>query len=662
MEIPRLHPDTIEEVKQRIDIIDIISENVVLKKRGRDYLGLCPFHDEKTPSFSVSPSKQLYYCFGCGAGGNGITFLKEINQSSFSEVVLDLAKRYQISIKTLETQQRQELQRQISLREQLYEIVAIANKFYHHALSQPQGEFALNYLKTARQLDDTTIKQWQLGYAPKGWETLYHYLVEVKRYSVALVAQVGLIKERKSGNGYYDTFRDRLMIPIWDSQGRVIAFGSRTLGDDQPKYLNSPETPLFDKSKTLFALDKAKREIAKQDQAVVVEGYFDAIALHSKGITNAVASLGTAFTQAQLKQLLRYTESKQVVLNFDADAAGTKATQRAITDIENLVYAGQVQLRVLNLPGGKDADEFINSSASATQTYRQLLLDAPLWLDWQLQQLLVGKNLNQADEFQFVAKEMVKLLRRLEDSNQRTHYISYCAQLLAQGDTSLFKLQLENLQSQLTRIHKSVVKIQRKESSQKVAPSPSPESSPSPPNNYPPLSPGKTNDKLTSIEALLLRIYIHCPLHRQGIFQLLENKKPPFSLASYCWLWEQILSFTRTEISKLSGENLVSRLQNLGEEYPEEISQVSHLFALDEKKKEDIVRTSLSIRSAMVKMELVELENEQRTLVKKWQKLEPVKNKELGSQYSQKLLYMYQRMKELEGLKRVSLQELTEDN
>ena len=660
MEIPRLHPDTIEEVKQRIDIIDIISENVVLKKRGRDYLGLCPFHDEKTPSFSVSPSKQLYYCFGCGAGGNGITFLKEINQSSFSEVVLDLAKRYQISIKTLETQQRQELQRQISLREQLYEIVAIANKFYHHALSQPQGEFALNYLKTERKLDDTTIKQWQLGYAPKGWETLYHYLVEVKRYSVALVAQVGLIKERKSGNGYYDTFRDRLMIPIWDSQGRVIAFGSRTLGDDQPKYLNSPETPLFDKSKTLFALDKAKREIAKQDQAVVVEGYFDAIALHRQGITHAVASLGTAFTQAQLKQLLRYTESKQVVLNFDADAAGTKATQRAITDIENLVYAGQVQLRVLNLPGGKDADEFINSSASATQTYRQLLLDAPLWLDWQLQQLLVGKNLNRADEFQFVAKEMVKLLRRLEDSNQRTHYISYCAQLLAQGDTSLFKLQLENLQSQLTRIHKSVVKIQRKESSEEVTPSPSLETSP--PNDYPTLSPLKTDDKLTSIEALLLRIYIHCPLHRQEIFQLLEHKKPPFNLDSYCWLWEQIMHFQGEEIIRLPGEKIVSRLQNLRATYPDKISQVSHLFDLNEKKKEDISRTSLSIRSAMVKMELVELEKEKRNYLEKWQKLDQVKDKETCSQYNQKLLYVYQRMQELEGLKRVSLQDLTEDN
>jgi DNA primase len=212
MDVPRLHPDTIEEVKQRVDIVEVISESVVMRKRGKDYVGACPFHDEKTPSFSVSPSKQLYYCFGCGAGGDAVKFLMELGKRSFSEVVLDLAQRYQIPIQTLEPEQRQEFQRQLSLREQLYEILAVTASFYQHALRQPEGAIALDYLKNKRQLSEETIGQFQLGYAPAGWETLYRYLVEQKRYPIALVEEAGLIKQRTSGSGYYDQFRDRLMI------------------------------------------------------------------------------------------------------------------------------------------------------------------------------------------------------------------------------------------------------------------------------------------------------------------------------------------------------------------------------------------------------------------------------------------------------------------
>ena len=258
MEIPRLHPDTIEAIKERVDIVDVISEYVVLKKKGKDYSGLCPFHDEKSPSFSVSPTKQVYYCFGCGQGGNTFKFLMELGKRSFGDVVLELANRYQVPIKTLEPEQKKELQRQLSQREQLYEILAVTTAFYQHVLYLPQVEKALKYLKEKRGLKPEIIQQFQLGYSPEGWETLYRYLVEQKHYPLALVEQAGLIKPRKTNNGYYDQFRDRLMIPIQDIQGRVIGFGSRTLGTDEPKYLNSPETPLFDKGKTLFGLDKAK--------------------------------------------------------------------------------------------------------------------------------------------------------------------------------------------------------------------------------------------------------------------------------------------------------------------------------------------------------------------------------------------------------------------
>ena len=305
-DIPRLHPETIEAVRERADIVDIVSEHVVLKKQGKDFVGLCPFHDDKSPSFSVSPGKQFYYCFSCGAGGNTFKFLMELGKRPFADVVLDLARRYQVSVRTLEPAKRQELQRQLSLREQLYEILAVTAKFFEHALRQSDGEAAMTYLNASRRLKQETIQQFQLGYAPGGWQTLYGFLVEQKRYPVDLVEKAGLIAPRQSGSGYYDRFRDRLIIPIHDIQGRVIGFGGRTLTDERPKYLNSPDTELFDKGKTLFGLNLAKAAIAKQDRAVVVEGYFDVIALHAVGISNAVAALGTALNIAQVRQLLRY--------------------------------------------------------------------------------------------------------------------------------------------------------------------------------------------------------------------------------------------------------------------------------------------------------------------------------------------------------------------
>ena len=196
MQVPRIHPETIEAVQQGIDIVEVISDYVVLKKKGKDYTGLCPFHNEKTPSFSVSQDKQLYYCFGCGAGGNSFKFLMEIGKQSFAEVVLDLAKRYQIPIQTVEPEKRQEIQRQLTLREQLYEVLAIATNFFQHALRQSPGEVALHYLQQERKLADSTIINFELGYAPGGWETLYRYLVEQKRYPVSLLNEAGLIKAR----------------------------------------------------------------------------------------------------------------------------------------------------------------------------------------------------------------------------------------------------------------------------------------------------------------------------------------------------------------------------------------------------------------------------------------------------------------------------------
>ena len=631
MNFPRLHPDTIEEVKEKIDIYDIVSDYVVLKKRGQNHVGLCPFHQEKTPSFTVNQSKQMYYCFGCGEGGNGIKFLMEIGQQSFSQVVLELANRYQVPLKTLEPEKRQEVQKELSLKEQLYEIVAVTSNFFEHALRETLGENALNYLIEKRKLQPETIQKFNLGYAPSGWETLYRYLVEQKRYPIALVEEAGLIKPRKKGNGYYDTFRDRLMIPIKDIQGRVIGFGGRSLTDDEPKYLNSPETPLFNKGKTLFALDQAKSSIRSFDKVIVVEGYFDAIALHSAGITNTVASLGTAFSESQLKQLLRYSNSKQVIFNFDADKAGIKATERAITEIESLIYSGQVNLKILNIPDGKDADEFIQSHDNGSEQYQELIEKAPLWLNWKIEQILMEKNLKQADNFEQVAQGMVKLLNQLSDTNQRSYYISYCAEILAQGDARLLTLYLKNLQTQLS---KPLTKLSRKNTTK----------------TFIKLENTAENNLLKEAETILLKIYIHYPEHRQEIFDKLEDKNLIFSLSEHRIIWQKLL-----DIDDEYDQKLVSKLEadiaNLSE-VSEKVNKLLNFREIEQY--EDSSRLSLIIDAALISLEKVNLEKYCNYCEKKYKTINPEEDPVNYQYYLNEYISSRQKILQLQPLRSFS--------
>jgi len=607
MQIPRLHPDTVEEVKQRVDIVDVVSDHVVLRKQGKALVGLCPFHQEKTGSFTVSPSEQMYYCFGCAAGGNGIKFLMEIGKQSFQEVILDLAKRYQVPIKTLDTQQAQAITSQLNLKDHLYEILAVTTAFYQHILQQEQGQIALEYLLKERQLTQDTIDTFQLGYAPTGWENLYRYLIDSKRYPVASVEQAGLIKPRKSGSGYYDIFRERLIIPIRDAQGRVIAFGSRSLNGEEPKYLNSPDTPLFDKGKILFALDKAKKSIASQDSAIVVEGYFDAIALHSVGITNVVASLGTAFSLEQLKQLLRFTQSKQVIFNFDADKAGIAATQRAIKELESLVYAGQVQIKILHLPQGKDADEFIKSSPDSHLEYLKSVEKAPLWLDWQIEQLINNKNLAQADHFQQISQAMIQLITKLESPDLRTYYLEKCATILSDGKERLIPSYVQNLESQIKRLNLKISGV----------------------------NPVKTgSDKITQVvsgdqnlleqaEYFLLLIYLHCPDYRQNIKAALEEKDMAFTLSHYRSLWQIIMEIEKSDYH----QSLQESLQDYYLNKPEKFKEVAHLFSLTEKNNQDLFRIPELIEQAMVALEQVHLEKYRQLCLQKWQDLSQTEEK-----------------------------------
>jgi DNA primase len=550
----------------------------------------------------------------------------ELGKRSFSEVVLDLAKKYQVAVQTLQPEERQELQRQISVREQLYEILAITARFYEHALRTPDGEAALQYLTRDRGLSVATIQQFQLGYAPAGWETLYGYLVNQKKYPSPLVEQAGLSVPRKTGDGFYDRFRSRLMIPIHDLQGRVIGFGGRSLGDDQPKYLNSPETELFDKGKTLYGLDKARATIAKQDQAIVVEGYFDVIALHAAGITNAVASLGTALSVNQVRQLLRYSESKRVVFNFDADRAGVQAAERAIGEVGSLAYQGEVQLRVLNLPNGKDPDEFLKSRTP--QDYQLLVNNAPLWLDWQIQTTIAGRDLKQADQFQQSVMEIVALLGNLPNPSLRTHYVHYAAEQLSLGNSRMVPQIEENLRLQVRgqRWHGRSQKWQ---------------------------TPGDRN-LLEECESQLLRIYLHSAKDRAAIADALAAQDLDFSLSHHRFLWRLCEELRQSQ----PAADLMEALRDRTHEFPREMSQVYALFELDEKTQRDILRSSLVIRTAIAGMERVMCDKRRRHFMDLWQTTDCIATPDLGQYYLQKMSAEVQRIRELDRQRQVNFADL----
>ena len=597
MSNPRLHPNTIAEVKERVDIIDVVSDYVVLTKKGQNFFGLCPFHDEKTPSFTVSPGKQAYYCFGCGAGGGAINFLTEINKQSFTEVVFDLAQRYQIPIQTLAPEESKRIQREISVKEQIYEILALTTTFYQHALYQDEGKKALDYLIQNRRLTESTIQKFQLGYAPAGWESIFHYLIEVKHYPVNLVEKAGLIKKRNKGDGFYDQFRDRLMIPIQDQQGRIIAFGSRCLDASEPKYLNSPDTILFNKSKTLFALDKAKKKIIKEDQVIVVEGYFDAIALHEAGIENVVACLGTAFTKDHLKQLLRYSESKQVIFNFDADKAGLKATQRAIKQIDSLVYSGQVQLKILNIPEGKDADDFLKSGDDAIIKYQELVNNAPLWIDWQIEQIIVNKNLKKANEFQQVVESLIRLLNKINNVNTRNYYISYCAELLSKNKSDYLTINAEDFK-QIQRTLQLAIKKQ-----------PLTKSKPNANKDLVSSIAASPEEKLLEkAEFLLLLIYLHCPEYQVKIEEEITEKNISFQISEHDYIWQKIKSIQDSfelSLDHYDSTALINSLEDIISDGHNLTKKLTSLLYLDHNQQENLFNPHEIIISAIATLDWV---------------------------------------------------------
>lgn len=340
--------EVVEEVREKNDIVDVISGYVKLQKKGANYFGLCPFHNEKSPSFSVSPGKQMYYCFGCGAGGNVITFLMEYENYTFPEALKFLADRAGVALPKMEYQK--EAREQADLKARLLEVNKLAANYFYHQLKSPAGQAGYRYLHDKRELKDPTILRFGLGFANKTSDDLYRFLKE-KGYEDSFLKETGLVTIEERGGR--DKFWNRVMFPIMDIHNRVIGFGGRVMGDGEPKYLNSPETKIFDKSRNLYGLNYART--SREKYMLVCEGYLDVISLHQTGFTNAVASLGTAFTSQHASVLKRYTD--QVILTYDSDGAGVKAALRAIP----ILREAGISSKVLNMKPYKDPDEFIKN-------------------------------------------------------------------------------------------------------------------------------------------------------------------------------------------------------------------------------------------------------------------------------------------------------------
>ena len=419
----------IEEIKSRANIVDLVSEYVTLKKTGRNFVGLCPFHKEKTPSFTVTPEKQMFYCFGCGEGGNVFAFLMKINQMAYAEAIRYLARKTGVVIPGRVS--RREEKEQISLKEQLTHINHAASVYYSHNLFSSIGQAARDYLKK-REIREDVIREFRLGYAPEGWRHLRDYF-EREKHSLKAAEQAGLLIPGKDASPY-DRFRSRLMIPIEDVSGRVIAFGGRSVGDGEPKYLNSPESAVYVKGRNLFGLNRSKEEIRRQGRAILVEGYFDLMLLWNAGITHVVATLGTALTREQVDLMSRYTSHVDVL--FDPDEAGQKALEKSL----ELFLARNFHVRAVILPGGYDPDDYVRTFGK--DRLLELIAHAPSMVDYYIETVMGERGTFEKDRD--ALRKSLSFIMHIDSAAERNLFIKRVSEKLG--------IDQEVLKSEISRI------------------------------------------------------------------------------------------------------------------------------------------------------------------------------------------------------------------
>ncbi len=436
----RIPEETIEEIRNKVDIVDVISEYIQLKKQGRNYFGLCPFHGEKTPSFSVSADKQIYHCFGCGAGGNVFSFLMNIENCSFMEAAATLAEKVHINL-PIQNEVSPFSEKSPDYAE-MFRAHDLLQKFYHHLLvNTKEGTVAIEYLHN-RGFTEEVINSFKIGYAPNTWDAASKFL-EKRGFNLHEMAKAGLIVRKESDGTYFDRFRDRIMFPIWDNQGRTIAFGGRILYEGEPKYLNSPETKIFNKSKTLYGLHLARPEIRKKQQVVLFEGYVDVIAAHRAGVENGVASLGTSLTDEQASIIRRNAEN--VTICYDSDNAGINAAYRASSILTN---AG-CTVRVAKMPDGFDPDDYIRTYGY--ESFQNTVIGTSLTLmSFKIEFLRRGKNLQDEGELVAYIEEVLKEISLLSKAVERDRYLRALSEE--------FSISLDALKSEQNQIYRRLRK------------------------------------------------------------------------------------------------------------------------------------------------------------------------------------------------------------
>lgn len=423
----RIPPEKIEEVRAASDILDVIGLFVRLKKRGKNYVGLCPFHTEKTPSFTVSTEKQMYYCFGCGVGGNVFSFVMEYEKVSFAEAVRLLAEKAAIVI----PQPTSDAAEEISELEQIYEVYRTAGRFYYDCLTQtPEGKLALDYFHK-RGFSNETIRMFGLGYSPSSWDALINY-AQAKNISVEFLEKVGLARKREDGT-YYDYFRGRAMFPVFSTSGRVIGFGARKLRENDPlgKYINSPETSIYNKSRILYGLYQSKEAIRECDAVILVEGYVDLITLFQSGVKNVVASSGTALTEEQIQLLGRFT--KNITIVYDADSAGSKAAIRGI----DLVLENDFDVKVVQLPSGDDPDSFVKKNGG--DAFKKLVENSISFVDFIAQTFKQEGRFDSPEGKAKAVRAIVQTIAKMKDELKQNFYIQQVAQKYKLYESTLYR-------------------------------------------------------------------------------------------------------------------------------------------------------------------------------------------------------------------------------
>lgn len=521
--------DRTRAVKNAADIVDIVSEVVLLKKAGKDYAGLCPFHSEKTPSFTVSPEKQIFHCFGCGTGGDVFEFLMKYEGISFPEVVQRLARRYGIEIpdRSLSPDQK----RKIRETEQLFSANHQAMEFFAEMLLRhPAGKKAVQYLEN-RGFTKETVSRFKVGFAPDGWDNLVRYFVK-KKLPLQTATRAGLLVAGKNG-GFYDRFRNRIVFPIVDLGGRITGFGGRVLDDAKPKYLNSPETPIYNKSRSLYGLPMAKPEIRKTQTALIVEGYLDVLSLWQYGVPNAVAALGTSLTPEHVKMLKGH--ARNVILVFDSDEAGLKAARRSIA-----VLNKDVEPRILVLPDGHDPDSFLREAGR--ERFTAAAEKAMGTMDFLIDSAVNRHGLSVEGKVNII-NDLQLSLAEIEDSVKRSLYVQVIAERIGVEERAILE--------KVRRVH-----AQQQGGHQRAAKRPTRSQSP---QKSVPLSMGEHR-----MERQILAMMLQYPamidrIRNENILNFFENK-------TFKEIGERILGHTaaqRTSISALMDQFPDQRIKEL---------------------------------------------------------------------------------------------------